>query len=310
MNDDYLRGFREGQASVYELVDRAHRRRDCFGPKTSSPIDSFDARVWAEELRKAVGATDGRKIFAVSLELMEVWFANALMRGYDEHRRKIYPELKRMAEWAHLNLYGGEPAGWRALPDVAGVLSQLDNMLAGMGPKRPGTQAPEPPGVEHSPEPDSTDPERLRQSCVGAEDPVHRLKSVVGQLKIDFLRGLKLANERIGVLESKSGGDWSKRLNDLEVRTMGISAELPMWGRRIEELEKRLEDTHANLKAMQAGTERIEDESRPYEIASRLLALENWLGTKKYAPESDFASKTWVKLEQLANRLSKLEART
>ena len=32
MNDDYLRGFREGQASVYELVDRAHRRRDLYGP--------------------------------------------------------------------------------------------------------------------------------------------------------------------------------------------------------------------------------------------------------------------------------------
>lgn len=32
MNDDYLRGFREGQASVYELVDRAQRQRDLYGP--------------------------------------------------------------------------------------------------------------------------------------------------------------------------------------------------------------------------------------------------------------------------------------
>ena len=32
MNDDYLRGFREGQASVYELVDRARRQRDLYGP--------------------------------------------------------------------------------------------------------------------------------------------------------------------------------------------------------------------------------------------------------------------------------------
>jgi len=32
--------------------------------------------------------------------------------------------------------------------------------------------------------------------------------------------------------------------------------------------------------------------------------------TKKYAPEDNLASKTWTKLEQLTNRLGKLEART
>jgi hypothetical protein len=46
------------------------------------------------------------------------------------------------------------------------------------------------------------------------------------------------------------------------------------------------------------------------DMARRIAELESWLGTKKYAPEDNLASKTWTKLEQLTNRLERLEART
>lgn len=46
------------------------------------------------------------------------------------------------------------------------------------------------------------------------------------------------------------------------------------------------------------------------DMARRIAELESWLGTKEYAPEDNLASKTWTKLEQLTNRLERLEART
>lgn len=46
------------------------------------------------------------------------------------------------------------------------------------------------------------------------------------------------------------------------------------------------------------------------DLAPEGAELESWLGTKKYAPEDNLASKTWTKLEQLTNRLERLEART
>lgn len=64
---------------------------------------------------------------------------------------------------------------------------------------------------------------RLHERNIDALDAgLVALKSVVAQLRIDFLRGLKLANARIGVLESKSGGGWSKRLSDLEARQRAL----------------------------------------------------------------------------------------
>ena len=40
------------------------------------PLPSFEARDWAEAFVKMHGGDE---------ELMLTWFANALMRGYDEH---------------------------------------------------------------------------------------------------------------------------------------------------------------------------------------------------------------------------------
>lgn len=63
---------------------------------------------------------------------------------------------------------------------------------------------------------------RLFNQWLSATKRLDDLKSQVAQLKVDFLRGLKLANARVGVLESKSGGDWSKRLSDLEARQRAL----------------------------------------------------------------------------------------
>jgi len=43
------------------------------------PLPSFDARDWAKAFVKLHGGDE---------ELMTSWFANALMRGYDEQSRK------------------------------------------------------------------------------------------------------------------------------------------------------------------------------------------------------------------------------
>ena len=93
-------GFREGQASVYELVDKAQRERDIFGPvvpgaQAPEPQPawqaSFDARVWASEfMRRNTGQCEA--LARVNEETMVGWFANALMRGYDEHRWKAERE--------------------------------------------------------------------------------------------------------------------------------------------------------------------------------------------------------------------------
>ena len=102
------------------------------------PLDLFDARVWAKEFMRR--NAHGMPQVIVNEETMVGWFANSLMRGYDEAIWKLHKELVRLAEWAHKNLYGGEPKDWCASSSVSGVLSQLDNMLVGMGQKKPATE--------------------------------------------------------------------------------------------------------------------------------------------------------------------------
>ncbi len=133
--------------------------------KTSSPLNSFDARVWAKEFMRCNNGLSGPFVSShvrVDEETMVGWFANALMRGYDE-RRSREGEIKQ-----------------KELSDR----------------------------IDKQPEPGPFPADRLR------------------------------------------------------------------------------------------------------DMARRIAELESWLGTKKYAPEDNLASKTWVKLEQLTNRLEKLEART
>ena len=57
-------------------------------------IQSFDARVWAKEFVEYVKTTP---TIATDEATMVTWFANALMRGYDEHhwRTKEYKRSVR-----------------------------------------------------------------------------------------------------------------------------------------------------------------------------------------------------------------------
>jgi hypothetical protein len=98
-----------------DLVAHHHRNLRCPNGKTifreaikSSLSDceilqSFDARLWAQEFVKHVTANPS---IATDLGCMTGWFANSLMRGYDEHywrsaeykrrvRRVLVPWWKR-----------------------------------------------------------------------------------------------------------------------------------------------------------------------------------------------------------------------
>lgn len=49
------------------------------------PLPSFDAKDWAEAFCK-IAKTQGHDL---DEGWMITWFANALMRGYDEHARRV-----------------------------------------------------------------------------------------------------------------------------------------------------------------------------------------------------------------------------
>lgn len=224
-----------------------------------------------------------------------------------------------LTEWFQAALSHGFREGQAAVYDLVDKAQRERDCF---GPVVPGTQAPEP---------DLVDPEWLRQSCISAEDRIHRLKSVVGKLKVDVLRGLKLSNDRIGVLESKSGGDWSKRLASLEARVMGIQSELPMWGRRIEALEapKKLDPLkiryddlgvskmslddcrwmklNCEIGGLQAEIERLKETPYPVErlrgMDRRIRKLERRLGSSFRGPEANLATE----VGSLGERLSALE---
>jgi len=59
-------------------------------PRTQGQM-SFDARDWA---RMFVGLVQHNPAIATDEETMTTWFANALMRGYDERHWRT-PEYKR-----------------------------------------------------------------------------------------------------------------------------------------------------------------------------------------------------------------------
>ena len=56
--------------------------------RSADPLQSFDARVWAAEFCRLFPGSDE--------ELMIAWFANALMRGYDEASREWRPATPRL----------------------------------------------------------------------------------------------------------------------------------------------------------------------------------------------------------------------
>lgn len=56
-------------------------------------LESFDACDWAAEFMRIFG-TDRRH--EIDEELMRGWFANALMKGFDEHSHRITPQISKM----------------------------------------------------------------------------------------------------------------------------------------------------------------------------------------------------------------------
>jgi len=52
------------------------------------PLPSFDARDWA----KAFCDARARHGWEADEEIMTTWFANALMRGYDEHASRVHDD--------------------------------------------------------------------------------------------------------------------------------------------------------------------------------------------------------------------------
>ena len=135
------------------------------------------------------------------------------------------------------------------------------------------------------------------EECPDVAPETPNLKSVVTQLKIDFLRGLKLANARIGVLESKSGGDWSKRLAECE---RGIDALLrqgaedhdAVTGIQIG-IEKRLGDLETKARRL--------DRPAVLELDKRVADMEEWIKPMSCWPVS--------RLRDLQKRIEECEVR-
>lgn len=66
------------------MMDATWRYEIKYGPEDRPdwPLPSFDARDWAKAFCKMHGGDE---------DLMLTWFANALMRGYDEHAARSQP---------------------------------------------------------------------------------------------------------------------------------------------------------------------------------------------------------------------------
>jgi hypothetical protein len=58
-------------------------------------VQSFDAREWAKDFVAHVKAHPG---IPTDLETMTGWFANALMRGYDERSRDVAEDVQRSGQ--------------------------------------------------------------------------------------------------------------------------------------------------------------------------------------------------------------------
>ncbi len=74
-----------------------------------SPLHSFDAEVWAASFIETIKTNPE---IVIDKELMRGWFANALMRGFDEYywRTPTYKRLIRRLKfpWWSWRRYAGE----------------------------------------------------------------------------------------------------------------------------------------------------------------------------------------------------------
>lgn len=88
----------DGMLAYYDAISR-HAAGEDMRSDPNWPLPSFDARDWAKAFMDACGkAGEG----FLSEEVMTAWFANALMRGYDEHARRtssaVLEQLRKRGE--------------------------------------------------------------------------------------------------------------------------------------------------------------------------------------------------------------------
>lgn len=55
-----------------------------------------------------------------------------------ENQTECYKQAVAIAVALHSRLNGGKPTGWKPLPDISGVLDQIDNMTTGFVPADAG----------------------------------------------------------------------------------------------------------------------------------------------------------------------------
>jgi len=72
-----------GDRMAHELEHANTPLHDC----SDWPLPSFDAQDWAKAFIKA--ATENKWLDKIDEEIMVTWFANALMRGYDEGTARV-----------------------------------------------------------------------------------------------------------------------------------------------------------------------------------------------------------------------------
>ena len=77
----------------------------------------------------------------------------------------------------------------------------------------------------------------LDAGLVELQNKAANMNSRAVQDRIDLARGLKMVNARLEVLEKKSGGDWSKRLEELEKLVSQRTCLIPVLDKRLSDLE-------------------------------------------------------------------------
>ena len=98
LDPDYFRGNHQacrglcGASSIESAIAWCERTREPSPKETVQ--QSFDARDWAKEFLRCCECAPGLGPVAPDEETMVGWFANALMRGYDEHRWKAERDVK------------------------------------------------------------------------------------------------------------------------------------------------------------------------------------------------------------------------
>ncbi len=79
---------------IIDLLRRGRRIHEPRLPSGAEVLKSFDARDWAKAF---VAHARRNPLIPLDEETMTTWFANALMRGYDEHAHLIARRIDDLA---------------------------------------------------------------------------------------------------------------------------------------------------------------------------------------------------------------------